>query len=336
MAVEQEDRLFFKQVFGGAWITQGIGVAAELGIADLLAVRPYAIDELAKVTNTHRDSLYRVLRALASVGVFAQDEEERFVLTPLAGLLRTDADMSQRSLGMMMGAEFHEAWGELLYSVRSGEPGFEKRFGVPFFQYMTDHPLRHSVYDSAMGAFGKGEIGPFLDAYDLTGIESVVDIGGGSGVFLAAILNRYPGIRGTLFDLPAVAERLRSAISPHFSASGRFRIEGGDFFASVPEGADAYVLQHIIHDWEDADAVKILDNCRVAMNPGGRLLVLEMVIPPGNEPGFGKWLDLMMLLVGGRERTEAEYGRLFEAAGLKLNRVLSTSSEVSVLEAIPA
>ena len=203
---------FFRQTFGGSWITQGIWVAAELGIADLLTNGPCTAGELAEKTHTHGDALYRVHRALASVGIFAEDAHGRFSLTPLADLLRTDGSTSQRPFAIMMGAEFHRAWGELLHSVRTGEPGFEKKFGVPFFQYMTEHPDRHRIYDSAMGAFGKAESKPVLDAYDFAPFRIVVDVGGGSGLFLTAMLNQYPALHGVLFDLPAVADRARSSI----------------------------------------------------------------------------------------------------------------------------
>jgi len=329
----QPQRQLLNQIFGGSWITQGIYVAAELGIADFLAEGPRSAEELAEQTNTHSGALYRLLRALAVVGIFAQDSHRRFSLTPLAELLRSDVVDSQRSYAIMMGAEFHETWGMLLHSVRTGEQGFYKRFGMPFFQYMTEHPERHSIYDAAMMGVHGNETEPMLDAYNFSKFRTVVDVGGGNGHVLAAILNRHPAIQGILFDLPAVAERARSIITTS-GLSGRCQIVGGDFFFSLPVGADAYLMRHILHDWEDNEAVAILRNCREAMNPEGKVLVVEMVIPPGNEPCFGKWLDLMMLLVGGCERTEEEYSRLFSEAGLKLNRVVSTDSEVSVLEGV--
>jgi hypothetical protein len=335
MRDDKSNMEFFKQMFGGSWITQGIWVAAELGIADLLADGPQTAEELARKTNTHSDALYRVLRALASVGIFTQDEAFRFSTTPLADLLRSDTPGSQRAIAIMTGAELHEAWGELLHSVRTGEPGFQKRFGVPFFQYMTEHPERHGIYDAAMTGVHGSETEPMLDAYDFSTFRTVVDIGGGNGLVLAAILNRHPGIHGILFDLPAVVDRARSIISGS-GLSSRCRIEGGDFFSSVPAGADAYVMRHIIHDWEDREAIAILRQCQEAMDSDGKILVVETVIPRLDEPCFGKWLDIMMLLVAGRERTEEEYGRLFSAAGLKLSRVVKTTLEVSIIEGVRA
>jgi len=324
---------FYKQIFGGSWITQGIAVAAELGIADLLTQGPLTTEELAARTATHSGALYRLLRALAGIGIFAEDNQGRFSLTPLADLLRSDAAHSQRSIAIMMGAEFHAAWAELLHSVRTGEPGFKKRFGVHFFQYMEEHPERHGIYDAAMTGVHGGETEPMLDAYDFSAFRTVADVGGGNGLVLASILRRHPAIQGILFDLPAVADRARSTVSGT-GVSDRMRIEGGSFFSGVPAGADAYVLRHIIHDWEDQDAIAILRECRKALAPEGRVLVVEMVLPPGNEPGFGKWLDLMMLLVAGRERTQEEYSRLFSESGLRMTRVIPTASEVSIIEGV--
>jgi SAM-dependent methyltransferase len=322
-----------KQMTGG-WITQAIHVASELGIADLLAEGARTAAELAHRTGTHDDALYRVLRALASVGIFAEDSDGRFSLTPPAEYLRTDRPDSLRAFGIMLGAEFHQSWGELLYSAQTGEPGYQKRYGLPFFQYMTEHPDRHAIYDNAMMVHGIAETEPMLNAYDFSVFGTVVDVGGGNGRMLAAILGRHPAVEGILFDLPAVVERSRTIISG-LGLSKRCQIVGGDFFTSVP-AADAYVLRHIIHDWDDKDAAAILRNCRDAMNPGGRILLVETVIPPLNEPCFGKWLDLMMLIVGGRERTEEQYRRLFRQAGLTLSRIVPTAHEVSVIEGVQA
>lgn len=314
----------------GGWTTQAIHVAADLGIADLLTDGPQTANELAERADSDGESLYRVLRALATIGVFAEDESRKFSLTPLAESLKSDTRESLRAFGIMMGAEFYQSLGNLLHSVRTGEQGFEKAFGLPFFKYMTDHPDRHSIYDTAMMVHGIAETEPMLDAYDFSPFHTVVDVGGGNGRMLAAILDRYPTVQGILFDLPAVVDRSRTIIAG-LGLSKRCQAVGGDFFAAVP-AADAYVLRHIIHDWDDNDAVSILRNCRKAMNPNGRILLVETVIPPLNEPCFGKWLDLMMLIIGGRERTHQQYQQLFSQAGLKLERVVSTTHEVSVIE----
>lgn len=328
-------REFYKRIFGGSWITQGLWVAADLGIADLLAQGPRTAEELAAQTNVHAGALYRVLRALAGIGVFAQDEAGRFVLTPLAEPLRSDIPESQRAFAIMMGSEFLAAWGELLHSVKTGEPGFNKRYGTSFFEYMEEHPDRHRIYDQCMQAVHGPETDPMLDAYDFSAFGTVVDIGGGNGSLLSAVLSRHPHMQGILFDLPAVAERTQSEIAGSNLAE-RMRADGGNFFSAVPAKGDAYVLRHVLHDWQDPEAIAILRRCAEAMAPAGKILVVEMVVPPGNEPGFGKWLDLMMLLVAGRERTEEEYRQLFAAADLKLTRVIPTASDVSVLEGIRA
>jgi SAM-dependent methyltransferase len=316
----------------GGWFTQAISVAAELGIADLLIEGPRTAEELAEEADAHSGALYRVLRALASIGIFSEDEDGRFYLTPVAENLRSDVPNSLRSFAIMTGAEFYQSWGNLLYSAKTGKEGYDKTFGKPFFQHMIEHPDRHAIYDKAMMVHGIVETEPMLDAYDFSAFETVMDVGGGNGLMLAAILNRHPAVKGILFDLPAVADRANESFSDP-DLSGRCQVVGGDFFTSVPS-ADVYVLRHIIHDWDDDDAITILSNCRKAMNPEGRVLLVETVIPPLNEPCFGKWLDLMMLIVGGRERTEEQYRRLLPQAGLELNRIIPTAHEISIVEAV--
>ncbi len=319
----------------GSWVTQAIYVAAEIGIADLLAAGPRTADELANETRTHGPSLYRVMRALASVDLFLEDDAGRFSLTSLGKLLATDAPGSKRSLARMAGAEFYRSWGGLLSSVETGGAAFDKVFGKPFFLYMSANPDRWRIYDDAMTGVHDEETIPVLDAYDFSSFKTVVDVGGGNGLALAAILRRHPEMQGVLFDLPEVVERAREVVAGS-GISDRCRFVGGDFFDSVPASADAYLMRHVLHDWEDEEAVSILKNCREAMRPGGRILVVETVIPSGNGPCFGKWLDLMMLLVGGRERTREQYGELFSAAGLRLTRVVATAHEVSVIEGVHA
>jgi SAM-dependent methyltransferase len=324
---------FMKMTIGG-WMTQAISVAAELGIADFLVQGPRTADELAKLAHAHGGALYRVLRALASVGIFSEDAERRFSLTPMAECMRSDTPNSLRSFAIMSGAEFYQSWGCLLHSAQTGEPGFQKRYGAPFFQYMTDHPERHAIYDAAMMVHGIAETEPMLNAYDFSAFGTVADVGGGNGRMLAAILQRHPAVRGILFDLPPVAQRAQPGLA-ELGLADRCQVVGGDFFVSLP-AADAYVLRHVIHDWSDDNAVQILRNCRTAMNRGGRVLLVETVIPPLNEPCFGKWLDLMMLIVEGRERTREQYEQLFAQAGLKLNRIVPTTHEVSIIEGVHA
>jgi SAM-dependent methyltransferase len=321
------------QMIVGFWVTQAIYVAAEIGVADLLAIGPRRVEELARETQTHPASLYRVLRALASVDIFREDTEGRFSLTEMGRLLRSDAPASKRSLAIMAGAELYRSWGGLLYSVETGGAAFDNVFGETFFRYMSANPKRWQIYDTAMTGAHDSETVPVLDAYDFRQFQTIVDVGGGNGLALAAILRRHKEARGILFDLPDVAKRA-GEVAALSGVSDRCRIVGGDFFESVPAAGDAYLLRHVIHDWEDPEAVAILRNCRDAMRPGGRVLVVESVIPPGNGPCFGKWLDLMMLVVGGRERTEEQYAEIFSAAGLRLIRVFPTSHEVSIIEGV--
>ena len=323
------------QMIVGSWITQAIYVAAELGVADAVADGAGEIGSLARRTGAQAEPLHRVLRALASVGIFAEGEPGRFSLTPLAEHLRSGATDSQRPLAIMAGTEFYRSWGELLYSAKTGRPAFDKVFGAPFFEYMAGAAERGRIYDAAMAGFHGAESEALLDAYPVAPFETVADVGGGNGSQLAAILQRHPQVAGILFDLPSVARRARDLLSDA-GLLDRCRVVEGDFFRSVPQGADVYILRHIIHDWDDESAVTILRNCRDAMGPAGKVLVAENVIAEGNGPAFGKWLDLMMLVVGGRERTEAEYGRLFSRAGLVLTRVVSTGLEVSVIEGVRA
>lgn len=331
------DNLSTKQILNkmiaGYCIPQAIYVAAELSIADLLAEGPRTAEELAEQTSAHSGALYRLLRALASVGIFAEDSPRRFALTPLAENLRSDIPDSQRAFAILNGAEMYQAWSNLLHSVKTGEQAFDKQFGMPIFQYLTENPERGQVFDAAMTDVYGSETEPMIDAYDFSQFQTVVDIGGGNGLVLSAILNRHPALKGVLFDLPDVVERARPNIVGT-GLSDRCSIVGGDFFASVAPGGDAYVMRHILHDWDDEEAVAILRNCREAMNPGGKVLVVETVIPPGNDANSGKWLDLMMLVIGGRERTEEQYKLLFSEAGLILNRIVSTSVEISIIEGV--
>ena len=320
------------QMLTGYWISQAVYVAVKLGLADLLTDGPRTADDLASATQTRLRPLYRLLRALASVGVFAEDGQGRFSSTPLGECLRSDVPGSQRALALMNGEEHFHAWGNLLYSVQTGRPAFEKLYGLPVFDFLARHPDKAQVFDEAMVGVHGRETAAMLDAYDFTGVGMLADIGGGNGSVLTAILHKYPALRGILFDLPGVAERARAKVEAAGLAD-RCQVVGGSFFESVPPGADAYLLRHIIHDWDDEKATAILRNVQRAMGASGKLLVVESVIPSGNEPSFGKLLDLTMLVIpGGEERTEEEYQKLYEAAGFHLTRIVRTKAEVSVIE----
>ena len=317
----------------GYWTTQSIYVAAKLGIADLLTSGPRSADDLAKATSTHAPSLYRLLRALASMGIFSEDDTARFSLTPMAECLRSDQPGSQWALAVMSGEEHYKAWGELLYSVQTGKIAFDKLYGMPCFDFLSQNIEQAKVFDAAMVGIHGRETAAMLDCYDFSGIGVLADIGGGNGSLLASVMKTHSGLRGILYDLPGVTERAKASLQAA-GVADRCDVIGGSFFESVPAGADAYLMRHIIHDWDDEKAQVILRNVHRAMSDTGRLLVIEGVIPSGNGPSFGKLLDLTMLTIpGGKERTEAEYKALFKAGGFQLNRIVPTSAEVSVIEA---
>jgi hypothetical protein len=322
-------------MISGYWVSQAIYVVAKLRIADLLAEGPRGVDELAGATGVHARSLYRVLRALASTGVFREEGSRRFALTPTAELLRSDAAESQRPLALMMGEEQYQAYGHLLHTVRTGETAFEAVFGKPIFDYLGEHPEQAATFDAAMTAIHGRETEAMLAAYDLSAIGVLADIGGGNGSTLRGVLRRYPAMNGILFDQAHVVERARSAIAADGLAA-RCQTVAGSFFDSVPAGADAYLLRHIIHDWDDDKAGLILRHVHRAMGAGARLLVVESVIPADNAPSFGKLLDLtMMVSPGGLERTEDEFRVLLESAGFTLSRIVPTTAEVCVVEGVP-
>jgi hypothetical protein len=240
-----------------------------------------------------------------------------------------------RSLAVMMGEEQHRCWGDVFETVRTGETAFDRLYGRPYFDYLGEHRAQAKIFDAAMTGFSGRGMGAMLDAYDLSDVGTLADVGGGLGTNLAAALGRYPAMRGLLFDRPHVVARARARLEAA-GVLGRCTVEGGDFFEAAPRGADAYLLGHILHDWDDAQAGWILDNLRRAMPTGAKLLLLEYVLPEGDGGSFGKLLDLhMMVVLGGLERTAAEYRRLLAAHGFRLVRVVPTAGEVSVVEATP-
>lgn len=319
------------QLITGYSRTQAVYVAAKLGLADLLVGGARTAGELAQATNVHAPSLYRLLRALASLGIFAEDDSSRFSLTPTAEYLRSDVPGSQRALAIMSGEEHFKAWGELLYSIQTGKTSFDKLYGMPVFDFLSQNLEQAKVFDAAMVGVHGRETAAMTDAYDFAGIGTLADIGGGNGSLLSSVLKTYPKMKGMLYDLPGVVERARGGLQAAGLAD-RCEVIGGSFFESVPAGADAYLMRHIIHDWDDEKSITILKNVHRAMRADARLLVIEGVIPPGNDPCFGKLLDLTMLTIpGGKERTESEYRSLFRAGGFELTRIVPTQAEVSVI-----
>lgn len=317
----------------GYWITQALFVAADLNIAAHLSAGPLTPQELAMRVGALPDAIYRVLRALASIEVFREDDQGRFELTPLAETLGSSGG---QAYALLHGQELYRAWGCMLETARTGTPGFNLAHGAPLFDYLAKRPERGQVFDRAMMGHHGGETTPMLDAYDFSTFSEIVDVGGGNGSLLAGTLERHARLRGVLFELPQVAGRARNEIAGAGLAN-RIRVVEGSFLEpnSIPRGGDAYVLRHVVHDWNDEDTIRILRHTREAASPAGRVLVVEMVIPPGNGPSFSKWLDLMMLAYGGKERTEKEYRHLFEQAGLQLNRIVDTNAGISIVEGIP-
>ena len=322
----------FDRLLTGYWISQAIHVAAKLGLGDALKNGPRTAEELAKLAGAHAPSLYRLLRGLASVGLFAEDDKHRFALTALGARLRGDVAGSKRALAIMTGEEHYRACAEMLYSVQTGKPAFDKVCGMPIFDFLSRYPEKSKVFDEAMVGVHGRETGAMLDAYDFTGIGVLADVGGGNGSVLTAILARYPMMHGILYDLSGVADRAKAGIQAA-GLAGRCQVMAGSFFESVPEGADAYIMRHIIHDWDEEKSIRILRNIHRSMKPDARLLIVEGVIPPGDDPSFEKLLDLaMLILTGGKERTETEYRSLFNAGGFRLTRIVPTRAGVSVLE----
>jgi hypothetical protein len=314
---------------------RAINVVARLGIADQLHAEPKDAQQLAAEANVHAPSLYRVLRTLAGVGIFTEDAAGRFTLTPMAEPLKSDAPGSLRDFIIMLGeAWYAQPWEQLMYSVETGQPAFEHVHGMGLFKYLARHPEAGAVFDSAMTSRSSQENDAITAAYDFSGIRTIIDVGGGRGALLATLLRADPGLRGILFDRPPVAAEARGRLE-RAGLDGRCEVVGGDFFESIPAGGDAYLLQRVIHDWDDDQALAILRNCRRAMNDS-RLLIIELVIPAGNDRSLSKLFDLVMLVqCGGQERTEAEYRTLLAAAGFELTAVTPTRALVNVLECVP-
>jgi len=324
------------QLISGFWISRAVYVLAKLGIPDLLAKQPCSTEELAQLTETHAPSLARVLRALVSVGVLAQAADGKLSLTPLSETLRTDAPGSVRWFAISeLGEEHYPAWGDLMYSVKTGGIAFDHVFGMDIWEFFRSHPENARIFNDSMSGMTAAVNEAILSRYDFSGIKKLVDVGGGHGALITSILNANPGMSGVLFDAPVVIE----GAVPRLQAAGmseRCDAVSGDFFKEVPAGADAYILKWIIHDWDDARATAILRNCRRAVTANGRLLLVDVVIPTTDEPHFGKFIDLnMMIMAGGLERTEEQFSELLANSGFRLTRVVHTESPFGIVEGRP-
>jgi hypothetical protein len=320
----------------GYFFSSALYVAASLRVADRLKDGPRPVSELALHAGADEDALYRVLRMLASGGIFHELDGRAFALTPAAGFLQSDVSGSLRDLVLWMNDPFHyRVYADLMHSVRTGRPAIEKTYSQPAFEYFRENRELSEVFNSAMTTISEMAMPPVLEAYDFAGIDTLVDVAGGHGEVLLSILERYPQMRGVLFDLDHVVAGSRDRIAAR-GLSDRCEAVSGDFFEAVPSGGDAYLMKHIIHDWDDDRATVILRNIRRALDGrrGGRVLLIETVLLPANQPDFGKLADVEMLAIpGGRERTTDQYAALFDKAGFRLTRVVPTQGAFSVVEA---
>lgn len=325
------------QMAVAVWAARAVYAAAKLGLPDLLADGPHSAADLAQATATDPAALYRLLRALASRGVFTEVGPQRFALTALGAALKSGAPGGARAAVLTLAGDWQwKAWDNVLFSLRTGKPALDATFGMPLFEYLAAHPDDGALFGEAMvgmhGAVGAAVVA----AYDFSQLGSVIDVGGGTGTLLRTILNANPKLRGTLFDLPDTISEARISVAAS-GLSDRCVCVAGDFFKNVPAGHDAYVMAHVLHDWTDEQALPMLRNCRRAIPDGGRLLIVEAVLPPGDTPHHGKMMDLLMLTVtGGLERSAEQFSALVGAAGFKLLRVIPTATHQSIVEAIPA
>ena len=324
------------QLVSGAFVSAAVYAAAKLGIADMLAGGPKNVTDLARETEMDERSLYRLLRSLASVGAFEEIESKTFQNTPMTETLRSDAPRSTRDLTIWMGEPEHwKVYGDLLYSVKTGKPAWDHVHGEPVFPYLfnTNKELGE-IFNRAMTSYSHQSIGPVLEAYDFSEAATIADIAGGYGHLLAAVLAANPDANGVLFDLPAVLKGAPQMMES-YGVSDRVELVEGDFFAEIPVKADIYMLKHIIHDWYDDNNQKILRNIRANMPDDGKVLIIETVVPEGNDPHFSKIIDLEMLMSpGGVERTPTEFEQLLNGSGFKLNRIIPTPGMMSIVEAV--
>jgi hypothetical protein len=330
--------IMLMQMLMGKWVSMAITTAAELGLADHLRDGARGANDVAKQAGANADATYRLLRALAAVGVFKELPGRRFENNALSEKLRSDIPGSARAMARWIGEKsVWQAWGYLDHSVRTGEPAYPKVFGMGAWEYLKTHSETAAIFNDAMTGFSEMTAQAVCEAYDFTPFKKIVDIGGGQGRLLATVLAKAPKATGVLFDMPSVVAGAKNVIGRDASFD-RITTAGGDFFESVPEGGDLYMMKAIIHDWDDERSIKILSNCRKRMAPNGRVLILDQVLSDGPESTMGKLLDLEMLLVteGGRERTAAEFETLYKKSGFALSRIIPTKSPTAIIEGTPA
>ncbi len=324
------------QLLNGVFVVGAVSCLAWLGIPDLVEHGPKSAEELALQIGVDPRALYRLLRATACVGVLSEGADGKFSETPLSAVLRSNANPSLRAFAIMHGRDWHGlGWSKLDYCMRTGKSALEHIYGMPIFQFFEQHPEEQKLFQQSMTDLSTIDGPAVADAYSFGEIRSIVDVGGGHGFLLATMLARNPHLKGTLYDMPHVVAGAKDG--PLKPVMERCTLASGDMFRSVPAGADAYIMKHIIHDWPDEECIKILKACRKGANSGGKLLVVDNVIQPGNDFAPGKFLDLQMLIFpGGCERTEKQFRDLFAAAGWRLSRVIPTAVPESIVEGVSA
>jgi hypothetical protein len=324
------------QLMNGAYVAGAVSCLAQLGIPDLIEAASKSAEELARQIGANPQALYRLMRATASVGVLSEGPDGKFSQTPMSKVLRRDATPSLRAFATMTGREWHgRGWSHLEHCVRTGKQALDQIYGTHVFEFLKQHPEEGQIFNDAMTELSMIDGPAVAEAYNFEGIRSIVDVGGGHGLLLATILEKNPHLKGTLYEVPHVVEGAKDG--PLKPLMERCILASGDMFTSVPAGADAYIMKHIIHDWPDDLCLRILKACRKGVNSGGKLLVVDSVILPGNEFSPGKFLDLQMLIFpGGCERTEKQFRDLFAAAGWQLSRIIPTVASDSIVEAVPA
>jgi hypothetical protein len=325
------------QMAMGFVVPDMLRVAVDLRLADHLAEGPRTAENLARVTGTNGPALYRLMRTLSAYGLFVEDGERRFALTPLSERLRADVPGSVRTSVVMILSDYYvRTFRHLMYSVQTGKTAFEKEFGCNIFEYLSTRPADAAMFSDLMVGFHGPETAAVAAAYDFADVKTLVDVGGATGNMVTTILALNPGMRGVIYDLPH-NEANAVALLAEREMTERVTFMPGSFFESIPEGGDAYLMSHIIHDWSEEECLTILGNCRKAMGPKSKLLIVEMVLPEGNVFHPGKVTDMVMLAIpGGEERTVEAYRILLEKAGFVMKRVVATDSAVSVVEALPA
>jgi hypothetical protein len=319
-----------RELATGYWVPRCLHVVAETGIADLLGDTPERAEVLARQIDAHPQALARILRVLASCGVFQETADGLFGHTAASRLLRSDHPQSQRSFARMMGMSVHwAAYGELEYSLRTGKAAIGKVTGTSTFEYFASHPAEARIFDEAMTGKSQAQIEAVLRAYDFSGFTRIADIGGGRGHLLQAVLRAAPRASGVVFDLPYVLKSL----TPPADLANRLQLQAGDFFKDALPACDAYLLMSVIHDWSDAESVAILQAVRRAASPNAKLLLIELLVPADPGPHVAKALDIeMLVMTTGQERTRAQYEQLYQAAGFRLEKVIPTAGPTVVLQ----